>query len=87
MFFYLFKRKQTIIVFKFNIAVAAIPLFGIGYLIKYIRKIKKESGEENPEIKKLVKELNQYFQTSGENFDIKIAEEFKEKIKKLVGSL
>lgn len=57
---------------------------------KYLEKaskIKKESGEENPEIKKLVKELNQYFQTSGENFDIKIAEEFKEKIKKLVGSL
>lgn len=32
--------------FKFNIAVAAIPLFGIGYLIKYIRKIKKESAGE-----------------------------------------
>ena len=32
--------------FQFNIAAAAIPVFGIGYLIKYVRKIKKESAGE-----------------------------------------
>ena len=32
--------------FQFNIAAAAIPVFGVGYLIKYVRKIKKESAGE-----------------------------------------
>ena len=50
-------------------------------------KIKEESGKENPEIAKSVKELNQYFQTAGENFDIKIAIEFRDKIKNLVEKL
>lgn len=50
-------------------------------------KIKKETGEENPEIAKSVKELNHYFQTAGEDFDIKVAKEFRDKIKNLVENL
>ena len=50
-------------------------------------KIKEESGKENPEIAKSVKELNHYFQTAGENFEIKIAKEFRDKIKNLVENL
>ena len=57
-----------------------------GYLSK-ASKIKEESGEENPQIAKSVKELNHYFQTAGENFDINVAKEYRDKIKSLVESL
>ncbi len=36
---------------------------------------------------KSVKELNQYFQKAGEDFDIKIAKEYRDKIKELVENL
>lgn len=57
-----------------------------GYLSK-ARKIKEESGEENPQIAKSVKELNQYFQKAGEDFDINIAKKYRDKIKNLVEKL
>ncbi|MDU3153427.1 MAG: DUF3783 domain-containing protein, partial [Anaerococcus hydrogenalis] len=57
-----------------------------GYLSK-ASKIKEESGEENPEIAKSVKELNQYFQKAGEDFDINIAKKYRDKIKNLVEKL
>ena len=57
-----------------------------GYLTK-ASKIKEESGEENLQIAKSVKELNHYFQTAGEDFDINVAKEYRDKIKSLVESL
>ena len=50
-------------------------------------KIKEETGVENQEIAKSVKELNQYFQTAGEDFDINIAKKYRDKIKNLVETL
>lgn len=56
------------------------------YLTK-AKKIKEETGEENIEIAKLVKNLNHYFQTAGEDFDVEIAKEYRDKIKELVENL
>ena len=56
------------------------------YLKKASQK-KEETGEENLEIKNLVRDLNLYFKTSGENFDINVAHDFRDKIKDLVENL
>lgn len=59
----------------------------INSYLKKARKIKEETGEENQEIAMSVKALNHYFQTAGEDFDIKIAKEYRDKIKELVENL
>lgn len=59
----------------------------INSYLKKARKIKEETGEENQEIAMSVKALNHYFQTAGEDFEVSVAEEFRDKIKSLVEDL
>lgn len=56
------------------------------YLTK-AKKIKEERGEEDIEISKLVKNLNHYLQTTGEDFDVEVAKDYRDKIKDLVEDL
>lgn len=59
----------------------------INTYLKKAREIKEKTGVENKEITKLVKDLNNYFQTAGKDFNIEVARDYKDKIKNLTENL